>query len=293
MTKKRLYSLIIELSPKTTTVFPAMIGNKTHALFLNLIDQVNPELATRLHDEPNYRPFTVSSLQGATRQGSMISLEAGQVCYFRVTLLDEGEIWQSISSSLLGRERRVVFLEKTAFTVLGLLSTADADLTGWAANSNWQELSMALPQQRITLHFASPTAFSLGDHKFALYPEPMLVWDSLLRSWNLYAPEGVQIEKMAVREFVKEQVIISDYHLQTTTFHFPKHVQKGFVGSCTYLVKSRETPAEYVAALAALALYSGVGYKTTMGMGQARAELQYGNGERQVSARGGAVDLLS
>jgi CRISPR-associated endoribonuclease Cas6 len=272
MLKKRLYSLIVELSPTTSAVLPAMMGNKTHALFLSLIAQVNPELATRLHDESPYRPFTVSSLEGATRQGQMISLEAGQVCYFRVTLLDDGELWRCISSYFLEARTRTVRLEQTAFTVLRLLSTSEADFTGWASNNDWQTLAMALPQSRMTLHFASPTAFSLGSHQFALYPEPLLVWDSLLRSWNLYAPEVIQMEKTVVREFVKNHIIISDYTLQTRTFHFPKHVQKGFVGSCTYLIKSAQPPANHIAALAMLTPYSGIGYKTTMGMGQARVE---------------------
>jgi CRISPR-associated endoribonuclease Cas6 len=52
---------------------------------------------------------------------------------------------------------------------------------------------------------------------------------------------------------------------------FDRFAQKGFVGMVTYEVK-RGTPelAHIVNALADLALYAGVGYKTTMGMGQCR-----------------------
>jgi CRISPR-associated endoribonuclease Cas6 len=54
--------------------------------------------------------------------------------------------------------------------------------------------------------------------------------------------------------------------------HFPKHKQKGFVGICSYLVRQEAEESAQLTALAEFARYAGVGSKTTMGMGQVRAE---------------------
>jgi len=52
--------------------------------------------------------------------------------------------------------------------------------------------------------------------------------------------------------------------------HYPKYTQKGFVGTCSYVVQGSNTFASLLTTLAAFAYYAGIGYKTTMGMGQVR-----------------------
>jgi hypothetical protein len=73
-----LYSVVLELSATNTATIPATMGHQAHALFLNMIRKVDPDLAVRLHEEPGYRPFTVSPLSGGQIQGKHISLQAGQ-----------------------------------------------------------------------------------------------------------------------------------------------------------------------------------------------------------------------
>src|SRR2546429_5892425 len=99
--KGLLYSIILELCAVSSTSIPAHRGNHTHALFLDLVRQIDPELSSRLHDEPEYRPFTVSVLQGASTRDGMQLLQAGQVYRLRLTLLDGGRLWQCLSTYLL------------------------------------------------------------------------------------------------------------------------------------------------------------------------------------------------
>ncbi len=93
-----------------------------------------------------------------------------------------------------------------------------------------------------------------------------------MRSWNRYAPEVLRIDKAALREFMTQQVSVSDYELHTGKSVFATHAQKGFMGSCTYQVKSQQGCTPQVAVLAEFARYCGVGSKTTSGMGQVRIE---------------------
>src|SRR5205807_6283024 len=143
------------------------------------------------------------------------------------------------------------------------------------------------------IRFASPTAFSLGDRRFGLFPEARLVWDSLMRSWNFYAPEVLRLDKVELRAFVGKQIFVEDYHLQTETRRFPTYSQKGFVGTCTYHVKVKDSYAPQVAALAEFARYSGIGYKTTMGMGQACRETNRIQSNETVEVNGSAVKVIS
>ncbi len=267
-----LYSLILELTPTTSMSIPALPGDHTHAFFLDLVRQTDPSLSARLHDDPHYRPFTVSALSGAQERNTTLFLQTGQIYRLRFTFLDGGPLWHCLSDHFLAVREMKVHLGSADFTLQRVLSTAANDPTGWAGYIGWQTLATTVPCNSITIQFASPTAFSLGERNFSLFPEPILVWDSLMRTWNLYAPEVLQIEKQAMREFVKTHVIVSDYDLHTTMLHFPKYKQKGFIGTCTYIVKKSNEYAAHAVALAAFARYAGIGYKTTMGMGQARLE---------------------
>ncbi len=268
-----LYSIILELGATDTTTIPASMGHQAHALFLDLVRQVDPTLSSRLHNEPEYRSFTVSMLSGVNIRNGKAFLQMGQPYRLRVTLLDGGHLWQNLSAYFLQANPITLRLDKAEFSLMRVLSTSSADMTGWAGYADWQTLAATSSRKAITMRFASPSAFSMGDRRFALFPEPILLWDSLMRSWNRYAPEVLHIDKTTMRDFVTHNVTVSDYNLHTTCLHFPKYTQKGFIGTCSYSIQETSNAcAPQLSALAEFARYSGVGYKTTMGMGQARIE---------------------
>ncbi len=163
-------------------------------------------------------------------------------------------------------------LDSATFQLARVLSTPTADRDGWASYTDWQTLASVAARVTITLHFASPSAFSLGKRNFALFPEPTFVWDSLVRTWNCYAPAELQMERQAMREFVAEKVVVSDYHLHTARVIFREYAQKGFEGTCQYQIKAEDGYASQLATLADFARYAGIGSKTTMGMGQVRVD---------------------
>lgn len=270
--KNFLYSVVLELSAVNTATIPATMGHLAHGLFLDLVRQVDPTLSARLHDEPGYRPFTISPLSGAQVQNDTLLLEPGRPCRLRITLLDGGPLWQKLTRCFLEVQPIILRLNAAEFKLNRVLSTPTADPTGWAGFTDWQTLATTCSRPAITMYFASPTAFSMGDRQFALFPEPILLWDSLMRIWNNYALPILLIDKTALRNFISQNVVVSDYSLHTTTLNFPKHRQKGFVGTCSYLVRQEGAESAQLAALAEFARYAGVGSKTTMGMGQVRAE---------------------
>ena len=271
MQNSYLYSLILELVAMSSVPIPTGRGDQTHALFLHLVEQIDPDLSRRLHDDDNYRPFTVSRLSSpGSERKPFTTLHIGQTYRLRITLLDGGPLWQRLSSHFLETEKLILHLDKASFQLARVLSSPTADAGGWSNYTDWQTLASTAARSSLTLDFASPCAFSLGNRQFALYPDPKLVWDSLARTWNLYAPPVLQIDKPALREFVARHVIISDYQLQTSRVTYAEVSQKGFQGTCTYQIKDSQSIASQVAALATFALYSGIGSKTARGMGQVR-----------------------
>ncbi|MGI8588299.1 MAG: CRISPR system precrRNA processing endoribonuclease RAMP protein Cas6 [Chloroflexia bacterium] len=271
MSSNYLHSLILHLTARNDALIPRTMGHKVHAAFLDLVKQVDQTLSDRLHNENGYRPFTVSPLTGGSVQGEQIALRAGHPCRLRLTLLDGGRLWDCLSSRVLAADDPlIVRLGAADLGLTRLLATPAADPSGWAGFTDWQALAATPARRHITIQFASPTAFNLGDKHFALFPEPKLVWESFMRVWNLYAPPVLHLDRPALTEFITRAVVVSDYNLSTATLHYPGYTQKGFVGTCTYLMPDADPRAAQLAALAEFSRYAGVGYKTTMGMGQAR-----------------------
>lgn len=126
-----LYSLILELTANNATTLPISTGYQTYSLLLNIISQVDPVLAARMHEaSSNYRPFTVSSLRGPTEQGKNLLLQPGQLCRLHVTLLDGGPLWQALCTCFLEGRLTTVTLDTAELTLRRLLSTPSVDPTG-------------------------------------------------------------------------------------------------------------------------------------------------------------------
>ena len=109
---------------------------------------------------------------------------------------------------------------------------------------------------------------------FVIFPEPFLLWESLLHTWNRYSPVAYRFEREGFRTLLLNNIQVTKCSLRTKTLYFPNYTQKGFVGSCSYSIKAPDDDAALLTTLAAFAYYAGVGYKTTMGMGQVRVTFE-------------------
>jgi CRISPR-associated endoribonuclease Cas6 len=77
----------------------------------------------------------------------------------------------------------------------------------------------------------------------------------------------MRVDRLLLTEALK-QVRVSFCDLRVEQFHYIHSIQKGFVGTCHYLLPTDHQFTPFLANLAAFAYYAGIGYKTTMGMGQ-------------------------
>jgi CRISPR-associated endoribonuclease Cas6 len=265
-----LYSVLLELQARHHASLPSTTGHLAHAMFHQLLMRIDPARSRQLHQEGGHRPFTLSPLLGGQRKDNRVIVSEGITYQIRITLLDGGYLWHCLSTLFLERGPCTVRLGEATLLLTRLASTVD--VTGWIGTTTWQELASLSPLHEITLSFTSPTAFNTNEHSFALVPEPRLVWGSLIRTWNCYAPASLSLSQAALREAMTNAITVLGCDLSTCTLQYPKYTQKGFIGTCTYRLPEEERLATQLTYLAAFARFAGVGYKTTMGMGQVRTE---------------------
>jgi CRISPR-associated endoribonuclease Cas6 len=205
--------------------------------------------------------------------GEHVTLRQGQICCLRITLLDGGILWDALQTHFCTAGPIVMHLGEIDFRLIKMLVTPKINPLGLAGSTDWQTLLATPAQPTITLYFCTSTAFSLGSHEYCLFPEPSLLFGGLLREWNKYAPEQMRKEKQIVQDSsLNEHIAVTACRLHHAYLHFPSYVQKGFVGQCTYQLRTDRLLASHLTTLAAFAYYAGVGYKTTMGMGQIRVK---------------------
>jgi CRISPR-associated endoribonuclease Cas6 len=129
------------------------------------------------------------------------------------------------------------------------------------ASTSFKRLLQTDHQPSIKLEFITPTAFKQGKKTIQPFPLPELVFGSLLRRWNVFAPEDLHFPQ------VEWQGMVSAFDLKTQVLRLEGGPQIGSVGWVRYRFPDAEQ-ARIASILAQYAFFAGVGYKTTMGMGQ-------------------------
>lgn len=269
-----LFACVVFLEAEGDAVLPASQGQYAHAAFLNLVRAADPALADVLHDGGGRKPFTVSPLGGLgeAREG-LCPLRAGARCWLRFTLL-EPSLFRAFRTILLTRGADLrLRIGPGAFRVVGAAGTTGSH--PWAGAVRAADLTTLAPVREVTLELAAPAAWSIGGDGFRrmeLLPAPGLVFGGLASAWNAWC--GTVAGRMSpdVRRYAEQSVVVSRLRLETRALWFGGRPQLGTVGTVTYtLLRGIEgAVARQLRTLAEFAFFSGVGYRTTMGMGQVR-----------------------
>jgi len=296
--KGELFSMLIRLHPVEQGQVSPSSGSQLQAAFLDMVHQGDPSLATWLHSPNQRRPYTLSLLQGfnhlseaerieATYKHQDVEVRPGQVYWLRITMLDSA-VFRSFVQYMITHPRALkVHIGNADFEISRLITTPDphGGTSTWVANSSFAELHTLEPaEKRYIFEFASPTTFSKGQRPWGkllkLFPEPADVFESLARQWESFAPTQLHLSSyhltpQDIATWCAENIIVTNYTLETRYLPSQKFGQTGFFGMITYEVKGSlvASEARWLTPLARFALFAGIGYKTTMGMGQARCTI--------------------
>lgn len=249
-----LYSLVVELAAADRGNIPATLSRAVHGLVMNWLKLGNPQLSEAIHTSQE-SPLSISGLLGNRRPKGT---QAGDNFYFRVCLLD-GSLMEPL---LMGIEKwgtQPLVLGQFPFVLRSIYTLPGTHRL--AGSADYKLLANTLQTTaEIELNFLSPTSFkqSRGIQPF---PLPELVFGSLLRRWNAFAPEELNFPS------VEWQGLVSAYELKTYALKLEGGSEIGAQGWVRYCFPDAEQ-AKLATVLAHFAFFSGVGRKTSMGMGQ-------------------------
>ncbi len=223
-----------------------------HGLLFNVLKQTNPALATQLHEHRSPKPFSFTPLY-------QHNLLAGM----RVAVFDS-DLAQGVADAWLHQQHNAqapLRLGPQQFLVTGVEIEQTLD---------WPTLLQSAPKRKLTLHFQSPTAFKQGFKKWLLFPLPANVFGWPLKVWNSYCPPAATIPEDWLA-WCEDNVFVIRHDIETIQVNLTKNEWfVGFVGGCNLKVLDKDAPDYYLQslhALARLAAFTGVGHKTTAGMG--------------------------
>jgi CRISPR-associated endoribonuclease Cas6 len=247
-------------------------------------------------------PFSARKMREAELHNTHLPLDPTRTYMIRITLL-LGELFPIFARTLLNPDAneqvlasRPPFLQlsKQSFLLEGVIS-GEEDSKRWTGINSFHTMVEEVKQlqlgktEHLELEFASLTTFSRGSAKqkdygnhHARLPLPQYVFPGLAKRWQELAPPEYAglVQRERIEEYTQhEGIFISDYNLRAHQVKFTTHIQPGFIGTCKYTLRGSDEPTsanapltirQQLILLAKLAFYSGIGYKTAMGMGQAR-----------------------
>lgn len=232
---------VIQLSIAPEKPLPPTMGRAVHALCFKWLASADATLAETFHNQENL-PFTLSLKPTSSNQLRLrISILRREVLAPLLWGLGED----------LGSEIDLVKIPCRMGRSVEVLHA-----------TSFQNLLKLPPQEMIDLQLLSPTSFKQGK-EIQPFPLPELVFNSLLRRWNAFAPDEFRFPA------IEWHGLVSAYELKTHAFKLEGGAEIGGQGIVRYRFPDPEQ-AKIATALAHFARFSGVGRKTTMGMGQAQ-----------------------
>ena len=119
--------------------------------------------------------------------------------------------------------------------------------------------------KRAELLITSPAAFKQAE-RYTIFPKEELLLQSLLMRWNEMYPEYL-LDDADMLEAMRKGIHIVDYSLRTGRFRLKETAIPCFYGKIVLDTRLPVVLLELWNALLCFAPYSGIGIKTTLGMG--------------------------
>ena len=256
----------IELEALNDGEIPQTHGHMVHGHFFRTLKQTAPDLCNRIHGMNGTLPFTLSTLYkcGSYPGMHVPGAEKGsRVCYRTGLLGDELVSAVSLAMNKAMISGPVVIADlPLGIKAIRLLKAEEISEIERNAAAAADKL------HAFRIDFRTLTCFR-SEGRSLLFPETRLVVSSLYRSWT--AAGGHEIPDKTLRRLARN-VFPVRYSLRTGMLDMGKYLLSGFTGYCAYELDECLDRDERAALSSLLSMipYAGIGYKTTMGMGQAR-----------------------
>ncbi|MBP6965547.1 MAG: CRISPR-associated endoribonuclease Cas6 [Armatimonadetes bacterium] len=259
-----LAALDLRLYPKQDCELPHPCAHLVHGAMLRLIRHDDEEMSHALHDSAQVKPFAISTMWPRTRaRGEQMTIPKYTECRIRVCTAAR-PVFDAVSRPIFEILARSGSIELQG-TPFHLMDARMEPPFGGAAS--FESLLVDKGTESV-LRFMSPTTFRRQGLNVPL-PDPGLVFGSLWQKWQAFSDAPVE---QAVFDEMSAATALCRARIVTRGWKYPRFMLIGFAGTVLYqLVKPVSADARMLfGALSGLSFYTGVGYRTTMGMGQCR-----------------------
>ncbi len=259
-----LTAINVELTAVADGNLPVGNALYIHDLFFKLLQEVDPVISVELHQQKGLRPFTLSMLRGLKAQNNLYQVKGGKKYSFRAAFIDErlflafyNAVYSYFTAAVHIRIRDIEFVITAVYL---------EKITGF------KELNSEKPLQykSFIINFLSPTTFGSKSIHYIL-PDVSVVFENCINKWNYFCPKLMKIPSDKL-QLITESCYLVKYNLKTENVNIDNYKIVGFKGSCYFEIPSNvdEKVLRYITTLLKFTRYSGIGYKTTMGMGQVK-----------------------
>lgn len=258
--------LTLRLIPHSLPPSLPYLGEAVRALVYDTVRRSSPDFADRIHTDNDCKPFAASApippRRPVPNPGDQPHPPDRELPWtIRCGCLDE-ELTDALVIGLWERYSggEGIRLGTAHFTFAS---------PPWKVRHvmRYEELAQAPWEREWRFRFMSPMAVTSHGRPVPL-PVPELVFRVLALKWNLFAPSELRLPEEVVDEMPK-RVGLTAWRGQIQTVRLTTHEELGFRGSAVFrMTGSDDRMVQAAAVMARFAAYSGVGRKTTIGMGQ-------------------------
>jgi CRISPR-associated endoribonuclease Cas6 len=290
MSAPNLVALVMEVRPMKKMHVNKHMGRATNKMGLDLLKLYAPSLAETTHNNDQQKPFTASSFLDESGRLFFGEAERDTTLWLRFTGLSDSHasallhVYERFHQRILRQEDVLIEIDYHPWQVMAV----HVDDHPWAGTSTYEQLMHGVhPRKKIQMDFVTPTTFSSMGANMPL-PIPKLVFGSLLTRWMDFTKQA--LPKETIMEFINYYVLLNEHDIETHILNVKDGgTEIGFTGYATFALSksnkqtkkfapdlARTLRQEYdwyarmIHLLADFAFYSGVGRKTTTGMGGVR-----------------------
>ena len=216
-----------------------------YPLYAALLERLPSLVGFRQHDGERTKISQFIRLVGADRLIWQVSLLGDEAEDIFAPILEE------IEYCILRREHATLHIQQRRVLRIDTVE---------------QLLSNPYPARR-KLHFATPTAFKVRK-AYDLLPTPERIVQSLIRRWNVCIPQcPIDDEDGEGTAMLAQDLRCCRLQLRDCGYPLKGQVIPGVIGTMILENQHSGFPAQLAHALLTFATFSGVGIKTTLGMG--------------------------
>ena len=117
----------------------------------------------------------------------------------------------------------------------------------------------------VKIKFVTPTAFKQAG-RYLFLPDIRCIYQSLMNKYDVSAESNVMMDEEVLNQLTEDTFMIG-YRLQSVSFQLEGVRIPSFIGEVRWKIKGPQTMVNYANMLLRFGTFSGVGIKTSLGMG--------------------------